>query len=181
MRLPNGQVLKCIRFSEEGCLRERGADYTLYWSGKSPDERRLSGVGFKIRDSIATTLTSLPIGHPDRIISMRLPLSVQQHATLFSVYTPNLQVDFAEREYFYTDLSSVLRNVPANDMIVVQWSHTTWTMRWTTTVYHQHCLPTQWQFKNHRDASSINTLAHDRLYPCASTWPKRCSSYQSDA
>ncbi|CAM4726631.1 unnamed protein product [Leuciscus chuanchicus] len=66
-------ALSEIRFSEEGSLREHGAGYTLYWSGKLATERRLSGVGFMIRDSIATKLASLPAGHSDRIISMRLP------------------------------------------------------------------------------------------------------------
>ena len=112
-------ALSEIRFSEEGCLREHGAGYTLYWSGKSQEERRLSCVGFMVRDSIATKLTNLPIGHSDCIISMRLPLSVQQHATFFSVYAPTVQADPAERELFYSDLSSLLRNVPANDKIVI--------------------------------------------------------------
>ena len=112
-------ALSEIRLSEEGCLTEQGAGYALYWSGKSPEDRCLSGVGFMVRDSIATKLTNLPIGHSNRIISMRLPLSVQQHATFFSVYAPTLQADPAEREQFCTDLSSLLRNVPANDKIVI--------------------------------------------------------------
>ncbi len=49
-----------ICFSEQGSLREHGAGYTLYWSGKPATERRLSGVGFMIRDFIATKLASWP-------------------------------------------------------------------------------------------------------------------------
>ena len=35
-------------FPEQGSLTEDGAGYTLFWSGKNKDERRLSGVGFMI-------------------------------------------------------------------------------------------------------------------------------------
>lgn len=54
-------ALSEIRFSEKGSLREHGAGYTLYWSGKPVTERRLSGVGFMIRDSIACKLASWPL------------------------------------------------------------------------------------------------------------------------
>lgn len=72
-----------------------------------------------IRDSIATKLASLPAGHSDLIISMRLPLCDQQHATLFSVYAPTLQADPADKDKFYSDLRSLLQDVPANDKIVI--------------------------------------------------------------
>ena len=79
-------ALSEVRFSGEGSLQEHGAGYTLYWSGKPETERRLSGVGFMVRNSIASKLENQPTGHSDRIISMRLPLWNQQYATLFSVY-----------------------------------------------------------------------------------------------
>lgn len=67
-------ALSEVRLSEEGSLRELRAGYTLYWSGKPKTEKRLSGVGFMIKDSIATKLSNLPTGHTDRIMSMLLPL-----------------------------------------------------------------------------------------------------------
>lgn len=112
-------ALSEIHFSEKGILREHSAGYTLYWSVKPATERRLSGVGFMIRDSIATKLASLPAGHSDRIISMRLPLCDQQHATLFSVCAPTLQADPADKDKFYSDLRSLLQDVPADDKIVI--------------------------------------------------------------
>ena len=51
-----------------------------------------------VKDSIATKLSNLPTGHTDRIMSMRLPLGNQQHATLFSVYAPTLQADSSEKD-----------------------------------------------------------------------------------
>ena len=53
-------ALSEIRFSEEGCVRERGAGCTLYWSGQSTKERRLSDFGFMVRDFIVIKLTNLP-------------------------------------------------------------------------------------------------------------------------
>ena len=37
-------ALSEARFAEQGFLGEDGAGYTLFWSGKNKDERRLSGV-----------------------------------------------------------------------------------------------------------------------------------------
>ena len=47
-------ALSEVRFAGQGSLREDGAGYTLFLSGKNKDERRLSGVSFMIKTSIAT-------------------------------------------------------------------------------------------------------------------------------
>ena len=65
--------------------------HILFWSGKNKDERRLSGVGFMIKTSIARKLQSLPVGHSDRIMSLRLPIQDNTFATVLSVYAPALQ------------------------------------------------------------------------------------------
>ena len=36
-----------------------------------------------------------------------------------------------------------------------QWAHITWTVRWTTTVYHQQCVQIETRIKSHLDASSM--------------------------
>ena len=41
-------ALSEVHFAEQGSLREDAAGYTLFWSGKNKDERRLSGVSFMI-------------------------------------------------------------------------------------------------------------------------------------
>ena len=93
-------ALSEVRFSGEGSLQEHGAGYTLYWSGKPETERRLSGVGFMVRNSIASKLENQPTGHSDRIISMRLPLWNQQYATLFSVYSRHSKQSLRRRTGF---------------------------------------------------------------------------------
>ena len=112
-------ALSEVRFSGEGSLQEHGAGYTLYWSGKPETERRLSGVGFMVRNSIASKLENQPTGHSNRIIAMRLPLWNQQYATLFSVYSPTLKAEPAEKDRFYSDLRSLIQSTPADDKVVI--------------------------------------------------------------
>ena len=91
-------ALSEVRFPDEGSLLEHSAGYTLFWSGKPARERRLAGIGFMLRTSIASKREDLQIGHSDRIMSMRLPLKNKQYATLFSVYAPTLQAEPAEKD-----------------------------------------------------------------------------------
>ena len=74
--------------AEQGSLTKQGASYTFYWSGKGKDDRRLSGAGFMIKNSIASKLRSLPVGQSDRLMSLRLPLQDNQRVTIISVYAP---------------------------------------------------------------------------------------------
>ena len=78
-------ALSELRFAEQGFLREDGAGYTLFWSGKNKDERRLSGVGFMIKTSIAKKLQNLPIGHSDHLMSLSLPIQDNRFATVLCV------------------------------------------------------------------------------------------------
>ena len=70
---------------------EDGAGYTFFWSGKNKDEHHLSGVSFIIKTSIARKLQNLPVGHSDRIMSLRLPIKDSKFATILSVYAPTLR------------------------------------------------------------------------------------------
>ena len=42
-------ALSEVRFAEHDSLREDGAGYTLFWSGKNKDERCLCGVNFMFK------------------------------------------------------------------------------------------------------------------------------------
>ncbi|GAB1598787.1 hypothetical protein Ahia01_000155900, partial [Argonauta hians] len=112
-------ALSEVRFPDEGSLREQGAGYTLFWSGRPATERRLSGVGFMIRSNIASRLENMPTGHSDRIMSLRLPLRDGGHATLFSVYAPTLQADPEESSKFYSGLRSCLQSTPPGDKVII--------------------------------------------------------------
>lgn len=112
-------ALNEVRFPDEGSLQEHGAGYTLFWSAKPATERRFAGVSFMVRTLIASKLKNLPIGHSDRIISMRHPLKNNKYATLFSVYSPTLQAEPAEKDQLYSVLHSVLQSIPADNKVII--------------------------------------------------------------
>ena len=122
-----------VRLREEGCLKEQGAGYTIYWSGKLSTEKGLSGVGFIERNSIVSKLETLPSRHSDRIVSMRLPLNIEQHLTLFSVYSPTPQAEPAEKERFYSDLRRLLQSTPAVDNVPIL-GDLNWSRHWSLVV-----------------------------------------------
>ena len=47
-------------------------------------------MGFAIKKDIATNLTEMPRPVSDRIMTMRLPLSKENFATMISVYAPTM-------------------------------------------------------------------------------------------
>ncbi|CAH1277276.1 ADGRL3 [Branchiostoma lanceolatum] len=57
-------ALSEVRFPEVVSLKEQGAGYTLYWSSKPQSERRLSGVGFMVENTMAAKLENLPTEQP---------------------------------------------------------------------------------------------------------------------
>ena len=87
-----------VRFPEEGSLQEHNAGYTLFWSGKTIAEGRLSDVGFMVSTSMASRLENLSTDHFDRTMSMHLPLKNKRYATLFSVYAPIHRDEPAEKD-----------------------------------------------------------------------------------
>ncbi|KAJ7413922.1 hypothetical protein WISP_87626 [Willisornis vidua] len=72
-------ALSEVRLHEKGSLKEHGAGYTFYWSGKPKTESYLSGVGFMIKNSIASKLENLPTGW--RITASRRLCSMNELAT----------------------------------------------------------------------------------------------------
>ena len=112
-------ALSEVRFPEEGSLQEHDTGYTLFWSGKPAKEKRLSGVGFMLKTSIASKLENLPSGHSDRIMSMHLSLENKKYLTFLSVYAPTLQAEPAVKDNFYSELRSLLQTIPADDKILI--------------------------------------------------------------
>ena len=103
---------------ERGSLREDGAGYTLFWSGKNKDKRHLSGAGLMIKTSIDRKLQNLPTGHSDRIMSPRLPIQDNKFATVLSVYAPTLQAEAGVKKAF-CDLHSLLQQVDSKDKLLI--------------------------------------------------------------
>ena len=112
-------TLSEVQLAEQDSLTEQEAGYTLYWSETGKDDRKLSGVGFMIKNSIASKLQSLPGGHSDRLMSLRLPLQDNQFVTIISVYAPTLQADLNSKETFYRELRSLLLTIDSAEKVLV--------------------------------------------------------------
>ena len=112
-------ALSETRRADTGCVKEMGAGYTFFWSGKTETEPRVSGVGFAIRNDIASSLTSLPKGISDRIMTLRLSLASKTHLTLISVYAPTMTHPDEEREAFYSCLREAIHSVPSKDKLLL--------------------------------------------------------------
>ena len=112
-------ALSLVHFEEQGSLREDGAGYTLFWSGKNKDKCHLSSVGFMINTSITRKLQNLPVGQSDHIMSLRLPILVNKFATVLSVYAPTLQDETGVKEAFYGDLHNLLQQADSKDKLIL--------------------------------------------------------------
>ena len=105
------------RFSESGSLNE--LKYSFFWSGKPEGERREAGVGFAIKKDIITKLTEIPRPVSDRIMTMGLPLSKDNFATIISVYAPTMTNPCENTEAFYNQLASVLSGIRRTDKLLL--------------------------------------------------------------
>ena len=83
-------ALSGTRLAEEGLLKEVGAGYTFFWSGRKKEERREAGEGFVIKSHLVSKFSGLPKGINDHLMTLRLPLSGKRHATIVSVYAPTV-------------------------------------------------------------------------------------------
>ena len=107
------------RLAEEGLLKEVGAGYTFFWSGRKKDERREAGVGFAIKSHLVSKLSGLPKGINDRLMMLRLPLCCKRHATIVSAYAATMTNPDEVKDKFYDDLDSVISAAPRTDKLIL--------------------------------------------------------------
>ena len=124
-------ALSETRFAEEGLLKEVGAGYTFFWSGRKEKERREAGVGFTIMSHHVSKLSGLSKGINDRLMTLRIPLSGERHATIVSAYAPTMTNLDEVKDKFYDDLDSVISAAPQTDKLIllnarVGTDHQTW-------------------------------------------------------
>ena len=77
-------------FAEIGEIKEVGAGFSFFWSGRKSEERCEAGVGFAIKSDLVRKLIGLPNGINDRLMTLRLPLSGNRHTTIVSAYAPTM-------------------------------------------------------------------------------------------
>ena len=104
-------ALQETRLPSNGSLREQ--DYTFYWQGKEPEEPRLHGVGFAVKNSLLSSVEPPSQGTP-RILSLRLSTS-SGPANILSVYAPTLCSSAETKDVFYEELESTIKEIPATE------------------------------------------------------------------
>ena len=61
-------ALSETRFADVGEIKEIGAEYTFFWSGRKSEDRLEAGVGFVIKTELVGKLLGLPKCINDRLI-----------------------------------------------------------------------------------------------------------------
>ena len=104
-----------LALQRKGLLKEVGAGYSFFWSGRKKQERREARVGFAIKQHLVSKLSGLPKGTNDRLMTLRLPLSGKRHATTVSAYAPTMTNADEVKDKFYDCLDSVISAAPRTD------------------------------------------------------------------
>lgn len=104
-------ALQETRLPSNGSLREQ--NYTFFWQGKEPEEHRLHGVGFAVRNSLLSAVVP-PSKGTARILSLRLSTS-SGTVHILSVYAPTLCSTAETKDEFYEELETTIREIPATE------------------------------------------------------------------
>lgn len=112
-------ALSETRLADGGSLTEDQGGYTFYWKGHPEQERRLHGVCFAIKNSLVQRIQDTPTGFSARLMKMRIPLSKNRHATLFSCYAPTLDSLEEDKDAFYEMLDNELQRTPISDKLII--------------------------------------------------------------
>ena len=92
---------------------------TLFSGVANPKKKEGSQRGFAIKRDIVTELTELPRPASERIMTMRLPLSKDNFATIISVYASTMTNPDENKEAFYSQLASVLSGIHRTDKLLL--------------------------------------------------------------
>ena len=65
-------------------------------------------ITFAIKSDLVGKLTGLPNGINDRLMTLRLPLSGNKHATIVSAYAPTMTNPDKAKDKFYDDLHNII-------------------------------------------------------------------------
>lgn len=104
-------ALQETRLASSGSIKEK--EYTFFWQGLGPDEHRLHGVGFAVRNSLLASIEP-PSQGTERILSLHLTTS-SGPTHILSVYAPTLCSTAEAKDAFYEELETRIRAIPAND------------------------------------------------------------------
>ena len=106
-------TLQETRLAENGSLKEQR--YTLFWQGKSIEEKREHGVGFAVKNSLLT-VTVPPVNGSARILIIRLSTRTGR-ANIMSVYAPTLCSTTYSKYQLYGELVVAIGNIPKTETV----------------------------------------------------------------
>ena len=112
-------ALRETPFAEIGKIKEFGVGYTFFWSRRKSVERCEAGVGFAIKSHLVRKLTGLPNGINDRLLTLRLPLSGNKHATIVSAYAPTMTNPDKVKDKFNDDLDNIISATPRTEKLIL--------------------------------------------------------------
>ena len=108
-------ALQETRLPSDGSLREQ--NYTFFWQGLKPEEPRLHGVGFAVKNSLMSAIEP-PTNGTERMLRIKLNSTVGT-VNILSVYAPTLCSTSDAKDKFYDDLSSTIRSIPERDSLSI--------------------------------------------------------------
>lgn len=108
-------ALQETRLPDNGSLREH--EYTFFWQGKSPEEARIHGVGFAVKNSLLSTIVP-PSGGSERLLTMRMTTSTGP-VMLICAYAPTLTSTADEKDRFYDALDAAIRSVSNKEALYI--------------------------------------------------------------
>ena len=114
----NVAVRSETRLSGEGSMVEVGQGYIFYWREVPEGQARVHGVAFAMKSDLVKLLRELPIGHSERLMSIRVPLAWSHHITIISADDPTLNVDWDVKDEFYCALTRLLQGVRREGKLV---------------------------------------------------------------
>ena len=74
-------------------------------------------VGFAMRTEHVGKLSGLPKGMNDHLMTLRLPLLDNKHATIISAYAPTMTNPDEVKDKFYNDLDDVISATPRTESV----------------------------------------------------------------
>lgn len=112
-------ALSETHLADEGEKVERRGGYTFFWKGTPSCEPRRSGVGFAVKNCIASMLEETPIHISDRVTTLRLHLDNDNYMNIISVYAPTMDKDDVTKARFYEEVTHVLSRIPPREQILL--------------------------------------------------------------
>ena len=105
-------------FADVGEIKELGAGYSFFWSGRKSEERREAGLSFAVKTELVGKLSGLPKGINGALMTLRFPLSGNKHATIVSAYAPMMTNPDEVKGKFYNDLDDAISATSRTDKLI---------------------------------------------------------------